>query len=127
MRNAKFTHAINLHYPTEARKLRGVKRFVSTLLFACWAWALALAAMPELHKWAHGLATGHEEHGEREDHECVATLIATGACDAPTVTSLPIGEPVNFAVESWPVRDSEVPPVFLVASPLEHGPPGADA
>lgn len=96
-----------------------MNRLISCLLFACWAWALALAATPELHEWAHGGPAHHEEH------ECAATLIAAGACDAPIVTPFAIPVPIEFQIETLPLRARIVASVFRGTRPPERGPPSA--
>jgi hypothetical protein len=92
-------------------------RFVTSLFIASWLWALALAASPSLHDWAHG------HGGDRGEHVCVATLLASGICDAPTITPLLVGTAEFVEVGAVPVRSDEVASLFLIGSPLEHGPP----
>lgn len=102
------------------------------MLLACWAWALALAAMPELHAWAHSLPAHAAEHecdhgpapeGDSDDHACLATMLATGVVNAAHVAPLLDIGPMNFAVVRWLDGSRDVPALFLLASPLEHGPP----
>ena len=90
-------------------------RFLTTLLFACWSWAFVLAALPELHEAAHG----HEEH------ECAATLIATGSCDTPDAAPVVLCAPAIVTIAALSLWSGDVPALFLVRSPLEHGPPRA--
>ena len=94
-----------------------LKRTFSSLLLVCWLWALALAASPTLHAWAHGEDAGHE------DHECVAKLIATGGCDAPAIAPALVVAPVAFVLVALPLRDTDAPVVLLIGGPSERGPP----
>ena len=114
---------------------RAVPRVLSSLLLACWAWALALAGLPELHAWAHGAPCaavaaecGHDSHHDDEgdapsDPGCAATLLATGAVTishaAPVLTAVPM----IFAEVVWGARHREVGSLVLVGEPLERGPP----
>lgn len=90
-------------------------------MLACFLWALALAASPQLHEWLHGDACHHD------DHECAATLIATGGCDAPNVVPVVVVAPLIMAAALLPQTDFEVPNLFLIGRSLEHGPPVAKA
>ena len=59
-----------------------MRRLLSLLLLAQFLWANALAASPALHHWLHG------DDAQSPDHECVATLLATGATDSPVTPAL---------------------------------------
>lgn len=105
-----------------------MKRFVATLLLACWAWTLVLAGMPELHDWAHGVAHSEcDEHGHSDpgddEHDCAATLIATGALTVAHAAPLLTTEPMIFAEVVWPWRSGDVASLVWVGEPLERGPP----
>jgi hypothetical protein len=96
-------------------------RFVSSLFLASWLWALALAASPSLHDWAHGHDEDHDE--DHEEHVCMATLLASGICDAPAIAPLLAGTAEFVEIGVMPARGDEVVALFLIGSPLEHGPP----
>jgi hypothetical protein len=96
-----------------------VKRFVSSLLLACWLWAIALAASPALHDWAHGEEEGHGEH------HCAAALLASGGCDAPDVAPLIAAAPVHVELGTVAIAGPDLASLFLIGSPLERGPPMA--
>jgi len=96
-----------------------VTRSISSFLLASLLWALALAASPELHEWAHG-----EDAGD-DDHECAATLIATGSCESPDVAPVLITAPIAQEMMALLPDDRDVPVIFLVSGTLEHGPPAA--
>jgi hypothetical protein len=98
-----------------------LKRIVSISLLAGWLWALALAASPQLHQWLHGEEAGHQ------DHECVATLIAAGGCDAPNIAPVVVVAPLALCLVVLPECEVEVPSCFLIGAPMEHGPPVAGA
>jgi hypothetical protein len=94
---------------------------VSSLLLACWLWALALAASPALHDWAHGEKDGHG------GHDCVATLLASGGCDAPDAAPLVATTPLHVDLGTLALRGCDAGSLFLIGGPLERGPPVAGA
>jgi hypothetical protein len=98
-----------------------LKRGISSLILTALLWAVALAASPGLHEWAHGEDTGHDEH------ECAATLIATGGCEPPGAAPVPLVAPAAFELAALLPGDFKVPVIFLVSGTLEHGPPVAGA
>ena len=98
-----------------------LKRITSSLLCCCWLWALALAASPALHEWAHGGEAGHE------DHDCVVKLLVLGGCDAPDAAPALVVAPVEFSVVSWSLAGRDVPGAIFLSGTLEHGPPAPRA
>jgi len=70
---------------TFARSTNHGRAFVATCVFAAFVWALALSVSPHLHQRVHA-------DGNRPDHICAVTLIATGSYDhaaQPPVISAP--------------------------------------
>lgn len=96
-----------------------LKRSISSLILTALLWAVALAASPELHAWAHG------EDAEHGDHECAATLIATGSCESPDTAPVLVAARITREMAALPPGDRNVPVLFLVSGTLEHGPPVA--
>src|SRR6184192_590251 len=62
------------------------RAFIATLVSAAFFWALALSASPELHQRVH-------KDANRVEHNCVATMIASGNYDHaahPSLVSAPV-------------------------------------
>jgi hypothetical protein len=94
--------------------------FIATLVSAAFFWTLLLSASPQLHARIH-------PDGNRTEHTCAVTLIATGSYDH--------GAQLPLVTEPFPaLQFSKVPALtpqwvespFLGASILEHAPPARD-
>ena len=100
-------------------RANGWSRWVALTATAAFLWAIVLSASPGLHQRVHPDA-------HRLDHNCIATLVASGQYQHSTSTPLvalqmPAVEPAII-----PIADSaEVPSLFLTARIFEHGPPDA--
>src|SRR5438046_892422 len=78
--------------------------------------AMLLAGSPGLHEWAH------HDSGDTQ-HECLATVLHSGACDeaTPAPVTVVMGEgPTEAAPE---VRSGVALSLFLSCRILEHAPP----
>ncbi len=98
------------------RPLASFRRAVCALLLLAFAWAVVLAASPDLHESAH-----HD--ADDAQHECAATMIHHGGIDhtpAPAFTVAFL--PVVFAQVGAPRLDW-VPSLFSGSRIFEHGPP----
>ena len=102
---------------TFARSTNHGRAFVATCVFAAFVWALALSVSPHLHQRVHA-------DGNRPDHICAVTLIATGSYDhaaQPPVISAPDllaqFETVSALSSIW------VQPLFLKAHIFANAPP----
>jgi hypothetical protein len=84
--------------------------------FAGFVLATLLAWSPGLHEWAHA------DSGDAE-HQCLATVLHSGACDGAAAG--PPAVVINVApVEASPRDCSRVAPsLFLSCRILEHAPP----
>jgi hypothetical protein len=92
-------------------------RYVATLVSAAFFWTLLLSVSPQLHARIH-------PDGNRTEHICAVTLIATGSYDhaaPPLVVSQPQFTP-RFSEIAAP-GSSWVQPLFLGAHIFEHAPP----
>src|SRR5438270_13911855 len=68
-----------------ARSINHERAFVAGLLSAAFLWALALSASPQLHQRVH-------KDAGRVEHNCAATMIASGSYDhaaQPPLVSVP--------------------------------------
>ncbi len=88
---------------------------MAAALFAAIAFALGLAAAPQLHDRLH--------HADKGTHECAATLFSSGslehsACDR--VTPVPDDAPRVSAILAFACPRFVARPVFSL---LEHAPP----
>ena len=102
---------------TFARSTNHGRTFVATCVFAAFVWALALSVSPQLHQRVHA-------DGNRSDHTCAATLIATGSYDHAAQPP-PIGAPdhlAHFGIVPA-LRSIWVQPLFLNAHVFAHAPP----
>jgi hypothetical protein len=102
---------------TFARSTNHGRAFVATCVFAAFVWALALSVSPHLHQRVHA-------DGNRPDHICAVTLIATGSYDhaaQPPVISAPDllaqFETVSALSSIWVQR------LFLKAHIFANAPP----
>jgi hypothetical protein len=102
---------------TFARSTNHGRAFVAICVFAAFLWALALSASPQLHQRVHADAN-------RIEHNCVATMIASGSYDHvahPPLVSAP-APPIHFStIPALTPQWVESP--FLGASIFEHAPP----
>jgi hypothetical protein len=102
---------------TFARSTNHGRAFVATCVFAAFVWALALSVSPQLHQRVHA-------DGNRSDHTCAVTLIATGSYDhaaQPPLTSAP-DLLIQFGTVSA-LSSSWVQPLFLKAHIFANAPP----
>jgi hypothetical protein len=91
--------------------------FIATLVSAAFFWTLLLSASPQLHARIH-------PDGNRTEHTCAVTLIATGSYDhaaPPLVVSQPQFT-LGFSEIAAP-SSNWVQPLFLAAHIFEHAPP----
>jgi hypothetical protein len=102
-----------------ARLTNRGRAFVAGCVFAAFLWALALSASPQLHQLVHTDAT-------RVEHNCAATMIASGSYDHaahPPLVGIPVPS-IHFSnIPALTPQWVESP--FLGASIFEHAPPGA--
>jgi hypothetical protein len=102
---------------TFARSTNHGRAFVAVCISAAFLWALALSASPQLHQRVHADAN-------RVEHNCVATMIASGSYDHAAHVPL-VSAPVSA------VQFSKIPALiprwvqspFLGACIFEHAPP----
>ena len=103
--------------PMGLRLIRGqVGRIFALLLLASFLCALTVASSPQLHEKIHQIG---------RQHECAATLLASGNCDhatAPQITPTIEKAPVALAF-GWPRCQLVIAPA--PSSILEHAPPAA--
>jgi hypothetical protein len=102
---------------TFARPTNPGRAFIAILVSAAFVWALALSASPQLHQRVH-------KDANRAEHNCAATMIASGSYDhaahAPLV-SAPVPAIQFSKVPALTPQWVESP--FLGASIFEHAPP----
>jgi len=93
------------------------RAFVAICVGAAFVWALALSASPQLHQRVH-------KDANRAEHNCAATMIASGSYDhaahAPLV-SAPV--PVIHFSKISALTPQWVESPFLGARIFEHAPP----
>jgi len=102
---------------TSARSRNHGRTFVATCVFAAFVWAIALSASPQLHQRVHADAN-------RVEHNCAATMIASGGYDHVT-------HPPLVSADTLVPQFSKIPALtpcwvqspFLGASIFEHAPP----
>jgi hypothetical protein len=104
---------------TFARSTNQGRAFVAICVSSAFLWALALSASPQLHQRVH-------KDAGRADHNCAATMIASGsynhAAHVPLV-SAPI--PVIHFSKIPALTPQWVESPFLGACIFEHAPPAA--
>ncbi|HZR06497.1 MAG TPA: hypothetical protein VFA61_11785 [Candidatus Udaeobacter sp.] len=102
---------------TFARSTISARTFVATCVFAAFIWALALTVSPQLHASIHA-------DGNRADHTCAVTLIATGSYDHAAQPSLASASDLVCQFGRVPTLGSTwVQPLFLSAHLFAHAPP----
>ncbi|PYK38636.1 MAG: hypothetical protein DME60_10925 [Verrucomicrobia bacterium] len=93
------------------------RAFIAICVFAAFVWALALSVSPQLHQCLH-------KDANRVEHNCAATMIASGNYDHaahPPLVSAPVPS-VHFS--TIPALTSHwVESPFLGARIFEHAPP----
>jgi hypothetical protein len=102
---------------TFARSTNHGRAFVAACVFAAFVWALALGASPQLHQRVH-------KDANRVEHNCAATMIASGNYDHSVQVPL-VSAPVPA------IQFSKIPALtpcwvqspFLGACIFEHAPP----
>jgi hypothetical protein len=91
--------------------------FVSTLVSAAFFWTLLLSVSPQLHARIH-------PDGNRTEHTCAVTLIATGSYDhaaQPPLISVP--DFVCYFGRVLALSSTWVRPLFFNAHIYAHAPP----
>jgi hypothetical protein len=100
-----------------ARSTNCGRAFVAVFVSAAFLWALALSASPQLHQRVH-------KDANRVEHNCAATMIASGSYDHA-------GNPPLISAADLAPQFSKIPALtpcwvqspFLGACILEHAPP----
>jgi hypothetical protein len=103
---------------TFARSTNRGRSFVAIFVSVGFLWALALSSSPQLHQRVH-------RDAGRVEHNCVATMIASGSYDHAA-------HPPLVSVPFLAVQFSKIPALtpcwvqspFLGACIFEHAPPG---
>ena len=93
------------------------RAFVAVFVSAGFLWALALSASPQLHQRVH-------KDANRAEHNCAATMIASGSYDHashPPLVSAPV--PAHQFSEIPALTPCWVRSPFLGAHIFEHAPP----
>ena len=102
---------------TFARSINHGRAFVAVCVSAAFLWALALSASPQLHQRVH-------KDANRVEHNCAATMIASGSYNHaahPPLLSGPVPV-IHFSkIPALTPRWVESP--FLGACIFEHAPP----
>src|SRR4026208_650784 len=102
---------------TFARSTNHGRAFVATCAFAAFIWDLARGASPQLHQRVH-------KDANRVEHNCAATMIASGSydhgADPPFVTA-PVPDSQVSESPAWSA--CWVQTLFLGACIFEHAPP----
>src|SRR5436309_11100696 len=102
---------------TFARSTNRGRSFVAIFVSVGFLWALALSASPELHQRVH-------KDANRVEHNCVATMIASGNYDHaahPSLVSAPVPA-IHFSTIPA-LAPCWVQSPFLGACVFEHAPP----
>jgi hypothetical protein len=93
------------------------RAFVAAFVSIGFFWALALSASPQMHQRLHGDAT-------RVEHNCAATMIASGSYDHATDPPLVSADALAPEFSKTPaLRPCWVQSPFLGACIFEHAPP----
>src|SRR5437660_8166469 len=102
---------------TFARSNNYGRAFVAVFVSVGFLWALALSASPQLHQRVH-------KDANRVEHNCAATMIASGSYDHaahPPLLSAPV--PVIHFSKISALTPQWVESPFLGACIFEHAPP----
>jgi hypothetical protein len=102
---------------TFARPVNRARAFIAICVSAGFLWALALSASPQLHQRVHSDAN-------RVEHNCAATMIASGSYDHAS-------HPPLVSADALVPQSSKIPALtscwvqspFLGACIFEHAPP----
>ncbi|SRR6266542_3705392 len=100
-----------------ARSTNRGRAFIAISVFAGFLWALALSASPQLHQRIH-------KDANRVEHNCAATMIASGNYDHaahPPLVSAPAPSVQFSKIPALTPQWVESP--FLGARIFEHAPP----
>jgi hypothetical protein len=102
---------------TFARSTNHGRAFVATSIGAAFLWALALGASPQLHQRVH-------KDANRVEHNCAATMIASGSYNHAAHVPLVSAPIPAFEFSKIPVlTPCWVQSPFLGACIFEHAPP----
>jgi hypothetical protein len=102
---------------SSARSNNHGRAFVATCVFAAFLWALALSASPQLHQRVH-------KDANRVEHNCAATMIASGSYDHASHPPLVSADALVPQFSKIPALTScWVQSPFLGACIFEHAPP----
>src|SRR5436190_16720039 len=102
---------------TSARPTVRGRAFIATTVSAAFLWTLALSASPQLHQRVHADAN-------RVEHNCAATMIASGSYDQvahPPLISAPVPSTHFSTIPA--LTPCWVQSPFLGACIFEHAPP----
>ncbi len=102
---------------TFARSINYARPPVAALVSVAFLWALALSASPQLHQRVH-------KDANRVEHNCAATMIASGNYDHaahPPLVSVPVPSIHFSTIPALTPQWVESP--FLGACIFEHAPP----
>jgi hypothetical protein len=102
---------------TFTRSTNRGRAFVATCVSAAFLWALALSVSPQLHQRFHTDAN-------RVEHNCAATMIASGSYDhaaQPPLVNAPVPSAQFSKIPALTPQWVESP--FLGACIFEHAPP----
>jgi hypothetical protein len=100
-----------------ARPTNHGRAFLGILVSAAFLWALALSASPQLHQRIHTDAN-------RVEHNCAATMIASGSYDHAVHVPLVSAPAPAVQLSKIPALTSQwVSSPFLGARIFEHAPP----
>jgi len=102
---------------TFARSTKHGRTFVATCVGAAVLWTLALTVSPQLHQRIHA-------DGNRSDHTCAVTQIASGSYEHAAQPQL-VGSPAPAVLfsKNLALTLQWVESPFLNASVFEHAPP----
>jgi len=93
------------------------RAFVATCIVTVFVWALALSVSPQLHQRVHA-------DGNRSDHTCAVTLIATGSYDHAAESPLISAPDLTGQFGIVPaLKSTWVQSLFLNAHVYAHAPP----
>jgi hypothetical protein len=100
-----------------ARSTNHGRAFIAVCVFTGFLWALALSVSPQLHTRVHPDAN-------RVEHDCAATMIASGSYDHVAHVPLVSASAPAHQFSKIPALTSEwVESPFLGARIFEHAPP----
>jgi hypothetical protein len=104
---------------TLARSINHGRAFVAVCVSAAFVWALALSVSPQLHQCIH-------KDANRVEHNCAATMIASGNYDHAAHPPFVSAPPPSVQFSKIPALTPQwVESPFLGACIFEHAPPVA--